>query len=647
MEKIDLCCPYCGEKFYVIPPVTYEKKNSPKQYLEPTELPAICLPYTRDVGKFDPTSDDDILSDRLWSRIGTDYLPFLNFERFGILRITKEKINVQYRAQKCVSCRNLFDVFLNYTENESLEDIWPHLLSRDKNSKRLLLYQGENFVIRFVRFLDKKLNSNFVGVFLFSLLIFVFGWFPYLLMNISDYRLSKFLKGALLNNISNPDPILSGLGLYEQNAILKLSTFFLYMFVSIGVMFLLIYFESYLSYLRTSPDFDGLFHLSGDQDGIGLIFWKNYISSRFVGVQRKEKFFPQPTQSDIFAGGISLVLALISWIYIQLPELKIELHGGNFALVTFLVAELLIWLTIIYFLSIAIFLSLSLTSYVLSGVKKIPMNITPYDKFSSSKSLRVLESYAVNIMLVVFIVILLVLSMLQMVVQIEWISYWFKLALALLFIAVGLGSSRNEYIVGAFLYLLSLFILGNLGVQKDIILGDLGVCKGVVYLIKDGGNFACPILDPITLMPFVNPVKLIPIFDLSVLALGFFLTGALAFQLYSADQYINNLLIKSKLSAILAQKKQLDLLQENLDTLNTKIARVRNSDKNLSDYHSQRYSVLTSIDTTIRIIDHLEKIEIKRNPFSNATKALTPLVATLAISIVQTAVMKFVFPGSQ
>ncbi len=631
MEKIDLCCPYCGKKFYVNTPVSYEKKNSPKQYLEPTELPAICLPYTRDVGKFDPTSEDDILSDRLWSRIGTDYLPFLNFEKFGILRITKEKINVQYRAQKCVSCGHLFDVFLNYTENEKLEDIWPHLLSRDKNSKKLILYQGENFVIRVVRFLDKKLNSNFVGVFLFSLLIFVLGWFPYLLMDISKYRLSKFLKDAILVNISSLDPILSGLGLYEQNAILKLSTFFLYMFVSIGVMFLLIYFESYLSYLRNSSDFDGLFHLSGDQDGIGLTFWKNYISSRFVGVQWKKKKFPQPTQSDIFAGGISLVLALISWAYMQLPEFITALQGGDFALASFFVAELLIWLTIIYFLSIAIFLSLSLTSYVLSGVKKIPMNITPYDNFSSSKSLRGLESYAVNIMLVVFIVILLVLSMLQMVVQIEWISYWFKLALALLFIAVGLGSSRNEYIVGAFLYLLSLFILGNFGVPKDIILGDLGVCKGVVYLIKDGGNFACPLLDP---------AKLIPIVDLSVLVLGFFLTGALTFQLYSADQYINNLLIKSKYSAITAQKKQLDLLQENLDELNRKIAWDQNSDKNLSDYQSQRYFVLTSVDTILKIIDHLEKIEIKRNPFSNATKALTPLVTTLLTLIVQTAVMR-------
>jgi len=123
MGKIDLCCPYCEKKDWVHSPKP--PKGSINRYLEPTELPVMCLPYTRDIGKFDPKPEEDIHSAESWSRIGKDYLPFISFEKFGILRIgridTQEEIkagektiiDVQYRVQKCAQCGNLFDVFAN------------------------------------------------------------------------------------------------------------------------------------------------------------------------------------------------------------------------------------------------------------------------------------------------------------------------------------------------------------------------------------------------------------------------------------------------------------------------------------------------------------------------------------------------------
>ena len=205
----------------------------------------------------------------------------------------------------------------------------------------------------------------------------------------------------ILEDAANPNLTLQELGLYNCDTVLTVSTFVLYGFASFGVMLLLTYFENYLSYLQNSTDFEDSFRLQRPK--IGVTFWKNYIISRFVGVQRigddsesekksdrQAKFFPQATQSDIFAGGIALILALASWTADQNKSHQFidAINEGNLNLVLFFVFELIIWLTIIYFLSISIFLILSLTSYVLNGVRKIPMNITPYDNFSSAKPLK-------------------------------------------------------------------------------------------------------------------------------------------------------------------------------------------------------------------------------------------------------------------
>lgn len=625
MLTIDLQCPYCGKKFIVEPPSEKEYDHLPQQ--------VYCLPYTRDIGKFDPKPEDGVLSADCWSskRIGKDYLSFVNYERFGILRITEKGINVRYRVQKCISCQNLFDVFANYTVGKTFEQIWPHLFSKDQVNGGIKPYKGENLSVHLVRSLGKRLNSNFVGAFIFSLGIFLMGWLPYYFQSPDgrlDFRLSKVIDN-LLSTSSNVNQIIAELNLYDKTNILTISTFVLYFAISVGIMFLLLYFESYLTYLQNSPDFDELFLLREPQ--VGLNYWRNYICSRFVGVQQRNSFLPQLTQADVFAGGISLGLALISWFWSEDKpgqQLYQSVIDGKFGISIFFLSELIVWLFIIYFLSIAIFLSLSLSSYVLNGIRKIPMNITPFDNFSLSKPLRVLESYSINILLVSFVVILLVLSMSQMIIEIHWVLVWFELALALLFIAVGLGSSRNEYIVGAVLYLLILYSLENL--TKNIPSLGIQIGAGVISTSQQ-----------------------IPIIDLRILVLGFFLTSALAFQLYSADQYVNDLLIKSKRSSIRTQRKQLDTLQENLELLNTRIAKLSDktakqtsiaaTNKLVNEYQSQRFAVLSSIEASIKVIDHLEHIEVKKNPLRNYTKILTPFVTSLVLSIIQQAVVDFVF----
>ncbi len=68
-------CPYCGAHFETPGPVS-----------KPLTDDYICMPYTRDVGQFDPKSREEWFSPKGWTRIGMDYLPWLSFERIGILR---------------------------------------------------------------------------------------------------------------------------------------------------------------------------------------------------------------------------------------------------------------------------------------------------------------------------------------------------------------------------------------------------------------------------------------------------------------------------------------------------------------------------------------------------------------------------------
>lgn len=702
MQAIDLCCPYCGEIFAVQSPPEIEQQTysiqkifrflfgsfpkktkhdvdrSEKEY---SRMPhqVYCLPYTRDIGKFDPKPEDDILSANCWSdqRIGKDYLSFINFERFGILRIAKQGVNVRYRVQRCVKCQNLFDVFANYTvymvepetfldkiakilhsifrtisisekksaktlnesDNKTLdidfrevsfEEIWPHLFEMvDGNT--IKLYRGENLIIRLLRTLGSRLNSNTVGAFLLGMIIFFVGWLPYLFTSseILKFRSSAFLANWF-SNFSSAGLIFSTLNLDKPATMLIIITFILYFVISIGIMILLLYFDNYLSYIRNSPNFADLFLLK--KPNIGLNFWKNYTSSRFVGVQRRKGFLPQLTQSDVFAGGIAILLAIVLWINYQSPEFLRSIAQSHKSILLFYIFELIVWLAIIYLLSIGIYLSLSLTSYVLNGIQKIPMSLTPHDNFLSSKPLRVLEKYAINMMLVIFVIVVAILSTLQIFLSVQWILVWFELALAFLFIAMGLGTSRNEYIIGALLYL---FCLYALGILPPIPFSDDSLLRqGVYYQISHKLiDFYFLVDSGVVLQAHSIPV-LIPIVDLRVLLLGFFLTSALAFQIFLAEQYINNLIIESKNYTIKKYREQLDALQKNLDFLDDKINSYINAPPTLSNtqilnnYQSQRNSVLSSIHTTVNLISQLDKIAVKQNSIKNIAKALTPLMTS-------------------
>ena len=91
MDEVTIICPYCEHPIQRVP-LPADKAGS-----EPEEV--VGLPYTRDVGRFDPKSEDDWFDVGGWSRIGKDYLKAIAWERIGILRVTRPGIDIRYRVQ--------------------------------------------------------------------------------------------------------------------------------------------------------------------------------------------------------------------------------------------------------------------------------------------------------------------------------------------------------------------------------------------------------------------------------------------------------------------------------------------------------------------------------------------------------------------
>ena len=580
MLDIELLCPYCGNKFQVNLPKDYEKL--------PQEI--ACMPYTRDIGRFDPKPDDDIFSAVLWSRIGKDYLNFINYEKIGILRITQPGVNVQYRVQQCPGCNNLFDVFANYTDDQTFETLWPHLFRKDASGEVSKLYKGENSIIKLIRKLKSITHSNIVSVLLLAVIVFCLGWLPFLLISKSD--LSQF-SCDLPSLISNTT---CSYFLYKVSIVrlipvdnidsIRIISAVLFGSIAIGVAVLSLIFVNYLSFLRTSKDFNELFQVS--DPGNGVIFWKNYTSARFVGVQDEKTRFPRLTQSDVFAGGTSIVLAIISWFLNQYNNFISAFAKGYFNVVVFDLVELFAWILVIYFLATAIFLSMSLTFYVLNGVRKIPMNISPFDNFSTSRPLTILESYSINIILIVSVLILIILSALQFLIPIPWIIVWLEWAVALLFVILGFGLGQAEYLVGAILYFL-------------------------LFLLAPGYIPASPV-------------------DGKIIVLGAFFTFMVAFHLRSSSQFVESLLSGVKEKIIKMQKKQLSLLNSDLQSINEKISSEHRINV-LSELYAQRYSVLSSIQKVVDIINFVEKVSVSKNLIRQIPEILTPLISSLVLPV--------------
>lgn len=604
---IVVTCPYCGNELTLPVPDTRSVEG-----LELIEVE--CVPYTRDVGRFDPKNEDDWFNPKGWSRIGKDFLPLLSYEHIGILRTTRKGINVQYRVQGCPSCKSLFDVYANYTPEIKFAALWPHLFEPLPNQPHAIKpYYGESWTIWILRRLGRLLKSNLLSAMLLGILLFGIGAFSYWLVIEKDE--------VFLDNIG------------------KLSIFFV---ASLVVVIIVTIQEKFIHYFETTHEFYDLFNVINRKKGI--THWRNFTLCRYVGVQSPGKT-PLPTQIDILAGAGGQILLLITWLVYNYHRATLVLSAGFLLLLVVFsylwgkyrdklhhekmlarvgymtgllllvigfilsmsfwvnlslaeriealsgVFELVFWLIVAYVLGTAAWFALSIVVYVLNGLSRIPMNLSPYDRFARSHPLRILQRYSTALMLTLVIAILVILTILQTVVHIDWLLAWVQWSLALMFAAIGVSLGQGVYLGMTIIYMI------------------------ISWLIPD-----------------------FYIIDGKVLAMGAFFTGLIAYQIFVADNLLDSLLEKSRMTV-------LDDLMEQIKNAHIELSRISEQieiyddekhvlqAKTIARLQKQRQYILQSIESLLRLVEYVEQVSGDSHIMKRMIGLISPLITSLILPV--------------
>jgi len=494
MEKneISLTCPYCGGEVITHIP------ESEKCYTD-----VISVPYTRDIGRFDPKTEEERTSAEKWSRIGKDYLPLINYEKYGILHTPYGKrVNLLYRVQYCNHCYELFDVYLNYS-TEPLEKLWPDLFWKEGKSEEpfnadeirgdqdhkvskpvLPVYHGESCIIRLIRGMRKDNKTGTLGATGFGIFLLLIGFFPWIIPGHPDILITNNVNGFVSIN--------------------SLFSFCLFAYI-VSVIFLVLILICYDRYLSSGIKISDLSQLFNVRNINGVIHWHNFTFARYVGLQ-DNKAKPRLNQIDIVSGGMAIGSLIIVWavakhgilflgkfllillLYLGLvllvkknvfnTNLKIKnllqkvvifapicfgiiLYFYKLSTMTiperwlsiFDVSSLFFWLCVAYVVGLGALLALNTAMYTLRGVIKIPMKFSLVKRFELMNPLKKIRDFSNQMMNLVFLFLLFVLTIwlghLQtrifpntelFISQIGWLSHWLRWILVIVFGAIAIGS---------------------------------------------------------------------------------------------------------------------------------------------------------------------------------------------------------------
>jgi len=617
--SLHVSCPYCDSKFDVPSPDKLGITDDIK-----------CVPYTRDIGRFDPKNDDDIFSISGWSRIGKDYLPIFNWEKIGILRLNSPGLNIQYRVQKCSNCKNLFDIYANYSKDK-LKIIWTHLFgTKENNVESIKPYSGNSIITWGVRKLGAIFKNKAMGSFILGATLLFFSILPWLL-----YNFSKEISNVTALNI------------------------FIKIIASIGVVVVLILVERYLSYLSNTNDFKKLFDFKGENE---FIHWRNYTLSRFIGVQKENKF-PSLTQSDYVVGAIALIVLFLTWLFTKFHlsgillvvtfifalsfialaynlinkrvknikrriSFKIFVGIGLLApviiwtSVLFLkldvllryelissVFDLVFWFICIYIFGNAIWVSMSTCTYIMKGISVIPLKISPFNRFANITPLRKLHSYSSGLMLSVFLTLTIILTSIifyipqESITQISstyanpfWILYFLVLVVGAIFIALGVGSNQFTFFYITAFYTSAIIFFKNISFS--------------FYSYQVGTQ---------------------------VLITALFFTSLLVYQFYTNENIINRLLGKKKKQAINSLSNRIEILRKEMFS---------NQSEGLSVNQdiAKSSASLEELEKLMSFVREIEELKFNPNYLKEILKFLAPVIISIATEqIVPKIIEKLVF----
>jgi hypothetical protein len=352
----------------------------------------------------------------------------------------------------------------------------------------------------------------------------------------------------------------------QQNQSLLIPDLITKVIASAGMILILLLFERFVKRLQTETDLEQVFSVI-DQRGIN--FWRNYTLSRFVGVQ-DEKRLPRISQVEIVGGGCAVISLWITWLlahfawyipiviflgagivaglYLRLGELlrtkplpwlkTVRVLGiwgiviGGLAAVflvsnnrweTFrLLADITFWTFFAYCVGIGAWVSMNATLYILQGLKRIPMKLSPYNQFDQIKPLLAIRSFSTTMMNILFITMIGIVSIILVfsqqaitstlhiqVDEIHWLSFWMQFALSILFAAIAIGVRWR------FIIIVAIFI----GLE-------------ITLILSNNHHLSLP----------NTPV----VFDISLLVLGGFLTFINVYQANESKAVLQALMVEAK-----------------------------------------------------------------------------------------------------
>lgn len=608
MENIDIKCPYCNHEF---------KVDLNKDLGTPFEVKVVQ--YTRDIGRFDPISEDHWFSPNSWSRIGNDFLPFINWEKIGILRINEPKVNVQYKVQGCPNCKYFFDVYLNYSENYKLETIWKHIFGLNEK-KEIKIYNGNSILTWSIESIFKLTKNRFISIVILVASALLLSTIPLLFNSHENLILlsNSFLKFDLIQKI----------------------------ILSICLICLIYMIDNYLIFFKDGEKFKSLFDVS---DTNSIIHWRNYTLSRFIGVQNEKKI-PGLSQIDIVVGLIGIiflfgsylfskftlinVLVIINLLFIILILMKtitnlnyvfikrvIPLIKTLFILLFLLVFfyylfvknnsnldswdfinslfGIVFWYLTMFIIGTAIWISLNTTTYILKGISKLPLKLSPFDNFLNAKTLRTMQNFTMSLILMVFVSVVLIISILTFYgnshislfnnlyfSNLNWLNYFLLFSIAVIITALGFGSKQNIYFYMVFFYVIAFLFFRDI----NFIVFNVGVSSNIVLI-------------------------------------ALFFSTLMVIQFYNSELIINRILSKKKEEAIHEISDQINKFKLYIKELESKKSVKGIDDKSIMT----KINYIGSIESLFNISKELRDIRLNLNIQKTIAKILFPLIASLII----------------
>jgi hypothetical protein len=488
--SLSVSCPYCENYSFSVdipPQVLREgaKNGSPPPYPE-----VESLPYTRDIGRFDPKEGQ---THGEWSRVGTDFLAVISFHRIGILRVEDEH-EIYYRVARCRECQSLFDVFANYTKESPLLAIWPQVLGEDKD------------VVR-----TQPLLPGGITV----ILLYMFSFLPNILMNWSIIEkpggLEQFFRGEW------PIFLIRGIGALLLVLMTRISSHL-------------------IQYFQKESKFAELFRI---RDAKGLSYWRKFTLCRLTGVVEPGKLFA-PTQIMIISGIPIVFVFLIIWAatHVQIPIEYVEIllaiclfgymvgsslqrvitarrsynQENKFKLISLILpvkawsiigvlmgigawavlfswrfflhqngytiaanlTELIFWLIVAYYVGTCTWRVSEIPVYVLRGIKRIPLRMQTLRQFNNLEILEWMGMLSTVGMLTLFLAVmglLLAETFIPAVHQSWWIVVSAQIAFIMLyvFIAIAHASTQTPKLIS----LVGIYILLQIGLGSNQTPGPL------------------------------------------------------------------------------------------------------------------------------------------------------------------------------